>query len=78
MILFAGSADADAPDDFANFLQGNACEDHDLVVVGCVDAEELAAGLGVGREVFGDDVEGAGGPGLQNTKRSMLTSPMSC
>jgi hypothetical protein len=38
-ILFAGSsADADAPDDFAIFLQGNPCEDHDLVVVGGVDA----------------------------------------
>jgi hypothetical protein len=31
VILFAGSsADADAPDDFANFLQGNACEDSGL------------------------------------------------
>ena len=80
VILFAGaSADADGAYDFAFFLQGDAaCEDHDLAVVGGVDAEELVAGLGVCGEVFGGDVEGAGGPGLQNTKRSMLTSPMSC
>src|SRR4030081_1951149 len=66
VILFAGSsADADGADDFAVLLQGDASgEDHDLAVVGGVDAEELVARLRVIAEVFGGDVEGAGGPGF--------------
>src|ERR1700677_494754 len=50
---------------FSVFLERAAAgEDHHLAVVGGVDAEELAAGLRVRREIFGGDVEGAGGPGL--------------
>ena len=66
MVVFADAAgDADGADDFAVLFDGDAAgEDHDLAVVGGVDAEELVAGLGVFAEVFGGDVEGAGGPGL--------------
>jgi len=66
VILIAGaSGDADSADYLAVLLDGDAAgEDHDLAVVGGVDAEELVAGLGVGGEVLGGDVEGAGGPGL--------------
>jgi hypothetical protein len=59
------AADADGADDFAVLLDGDAAgEDHDLAVVGGVDAEELVAGLREGAEGSGFDVEGAGGPGL--------------
>jgi hypothetical protein len=66
VILFTGaSTDADCADDFTLFLERNAAgKDHNLAVVGGVDAEELVAGLGVGAEVLGGDVEGAGGPGF--------------
>jgi hypothetical protein len=66
VVLFAGaSADADGSDDFSVFLErDSAGEDHDFAVVGGMDAEELTAGLGMGGEVFGGDVEGAGGPGF--------------
>ena len=61
VILFAGAAaDTDSADDFSVLFEGDAAgKDHDFAVVGGVDAEELAAGLGVGREVFGGDVKGA-------------------
>jgi hypothetical protein len=66
VVLFAGTAaDTDRADDFAILFQRDAAgEDHDAAVVGGIDAEELAAGLGVGGEVFGGGVEGAGGVGL--------------
>ena len=66
VVLIAGaSGDADGADYLAVLLDGDAAgEDHDLAIVGGVDAEELIAGLGVGGEVLGSDVEGAGGPGL--------------
>src|SRR5665213_1298471 len=66
LVLFAGAAaDAEAADDFAVLLEGDAaCEDHHLAAVGGVDAEELVAGLGVFAECLGFDVEGARGPGL--------------
>jgi len=66
VVLGAGAAaDSNGADDFAVLLQGDASgEDHDLAVVGGVDAEELVARLRVIAEVFGGDVEGAGGPGF--------------
>jgi hypothetical protein len=65
VLLAAASGDADGSDDFAVLLEGDAAsKDHDLAVIGGVDAEELLAGLGVVAEVLGGDVEGAGGPGL--------------
>jgi len=40
------AADADGSYNFAFLLEGDAaCKDHDLAVVGGVDAEELIAGL---------------------------------
>ena len=47
VILFAGaSADADGTDYFSFLLEWDAAgEDHDLAVVGGVDAEELISGL---------------------------------
>ena len=64
MILLAGSAaDADGSDYFAILLKRNtAGEDHNLAVVGGVDAEELVPGLGVSPEVCSGDIEGAGCP----------------
>src|ERR1700738_883095 len=60
-----GAADSDGADDFAVILPGDAAgEDHNLAVVGGVDAEELVARLRVVAEVLGGDVEGAGGPGF--------------
>ncbi len=49
VILSAGAAAySDCTDYFAVLLEGDAAgEDHDLAVVGGVDAEELVAGLGV-------------------------------
>jgi hypothetical protein len=66
VILFAGaSTDADGAYDFAIFLKRDAAgEDHHFAVIGGVDAEELVAGLRVCGEIFGGDVEGAGGPGF--------------
>src|SRR5580693_7115462 len=68
VILFAGaSTDADCADDFTLLLERNAAgKDHNLAVVGGVDAEELIAGLRVCGEIFGGDVKGAGGPGFFN------------
>src|ERR1700761_5277646 len=63
MILVAGTAtDSDGTDDLTVSLERDAPgEDHDLSIVGSVDAEELSAGLRVGRQIFGRNVEGAGG-----------------
>jgi hypothetical protein len=49
VILIAGSAaHSDGPDDLALPLERDATsKNHDLSVVGCVDSEELAAGLGM-------------------------------
>src|ERR1700743_2471254 len=62
MILVAGTAtDSDGTDDLAVPLERNAPgEDHDLSIVGSVNAEELSAGLRVGRQIFRRNVEGAG------------------
>src|SRR5689334_14242011 len=66
VVLVAGAAaDADRADDFPVTFQGDAAgEDHDFPVVGSVDSEELAAGLGVRGEILGGNVEGARGVGL--------------
>src|SRR5271170_5293754 len=66
VILFAGAAaDADGADYFSVLLEWDAAgEDHDLAVVGGVDAEELISRLRVRGEIFCGDVEGTGGPGL--------------
>src|ERR1700761_3074595 len=62
MILVAGTAtDSDGTDDLTVSLERDAPgEDHDLSIVGSVDAEELSAGLRVGRQIFRRNVEGAG------------------
>src|SRR5581483_8795381 len=66
MVLFAEpAADANGPDDFpAAFERHSAGKDHDLSVVGGMDAEELLAGLRVFSQSFGFDIEGARGEGL--------------
>jgi hypothetical protein len=65
ILVTRASADANGADDFSVFLErDSASEDHDFAVVRRVDAEELVAGLGVGGEIFGGDIEGAGCPGL--------------
>jgi hypothetical protein len=66
VILDSGAAtDANGADDFAFLFEGNASgEDHYFAVIGCVDAEELIARLGVLGEILGGNVEGAGGPGF--------------
>jgi hypothetical protein len=66
VILNSGSAtDANGADDFAFLFEWDASgEDHHFAVIGCVDAEELIAGLGVLGEILGGNVEGAGGPGF--------------
>src|SRR5271170_2561110 len=65
VLLSGATTNSDGTDDFAVLFERDAAgEDHDLAVVGGVDAEELVAGLRVLGEVFGGDVEGARGPGL--------------
>src|SRR3984957_9595303 len=63
MILIPGSAaDSDSSHHFSRLLEGDATgKNHDLAVIGCMDAKKLSAGLRVGGEIFGGDVEGARG-----------------
>ena len=59
------AADADRADHVAALLEGDAAgKDHYPAVVGGVNAEELAAGLSVLRQVLGADVERPGGLGF--------------
>jgi hypothetical protein len=65
ILLAAATANSDGADYFAVSLQGNAArEDHDPAAVRSVDSEELAAGLGVFRQIFRCNVECSRGKGL--------------
>lgn len=59
VVLIAGTAaDADCAHNFVPTFQRNPPgEDHDLPVIGCVNAEELPSRLRVGGEILGGNVK---------------------
>src|ERR1700722_1579089 len=63
MVLSArAAADTDGANHLAIFLQRNSAgENHDLAVVGSVDSKKLLAGLRMGSQVLGRNVECARG-----------------
>src|SRR5664280_111213 len=65
VLLARATAHADRAHDFSAAFQWNASgEDHDLAIVGDMNAEELSARLRMGGQVFGGDIERARGVGL--------------
>src|SRR5690554_5542868 len=68
MILFPGSAtDTDCPYHLTVFLQRNpTSKNHDLTIIGSMDAKELLPRLGMFCQVFGGNIKSPRGIGLFN------------
>jgi hypothetical protein len=66
VVLIAGSAaHSDSSQHFSPLLERDASgKNHDLAVIGCMDAKKLSTRLRMGGEIFGGDVEGARGVSL--------------